>query len=90
MNFVNKIVISIINIYQVTLSPQTGFFRFIYKTPIGSLSYSACPGCRFWPSCSEYSKQAVKKYPIKQALKLSAKRIGRCRNSNGGGVDPLV
>ncbi len=90
MNFFKGIIIIIINIYQTVLSPQTGLFRFIYKTPMGSLNHTSCPGCRFWPSCSEYAKQAVKKYSLIYALKLSVERLTRCRALNDGGVDPLV
>lgn len=90
MNFLKKIIINIINIYQLVLSPQTGFFRFIYKTPIGSLNPTSCQGCRFWPTCSEYTKQAVKKYPLRYALRLSTERLMRCHAFNDGGIDPLL
>lgn len=84
------VIITLINIYQITISPQTGFLRFIYKTPIASLGYTSCQGCGFWPSCSEYTKQAIKKYPLKRAMKLSAERITRCHSFGNGGIDPLV
>jgi hypothetical protein len=90
MNFSKGIIIIVIDIYQAVLSPQTGFFRFIYKTPIGSLNHVSCQGCRFWPTCSEYTKQAIKKYSLIYALKLSIERLTRCRTFNDGGVDPLV
>lgn len=45
--------------------------------------------CRFYPTCSEYSYQAVKKYgALKGGLK-SIKRISKCHPFNPGGYDPL-
>jgi uncharacterized protein len=45
--------------------------------------------CRFYPSCSEYSKQAFEKYNFFKALFLSIYRIIRCNPWNKGGYDPL-
>lgn len=45
--------------------------------------------CRFYPTCSTYSLEAVKKYgPFKGAY-LSLKRIAKCHPFNPGGYDPL-
>ncbi|HBI38478.1 MAG TPA: membrane protein insertion efficiency factor YidD [Spirochaetia bacterium] len=45
--------------------------------------------CRFYPSCSEYSKQAFIKYNLFKALFLTIYRILRCNPWNKGGYDPL-
>ncbi|MGM0396142.1 MAG: membrane protein insertion efficiency factor YidD [Bacillota bacterium] len=45
--------------------------------------------CRFYPTCSEYSLQAYKKYGFTKGSYLSAKRIARCNPFNEGGYDPL-
>jgi len=45
--------------------------------------------CRFYPSCSEYSKQAFQTYNFLTALSLSANRIGRCNPMSEGYFDPL-
>ncbi len=43
--------------------------------------------CRFYPSCSEYSAQAIKKHgPLKGSF-LGLKRVLRCNPWNEGGVD---
>ena len=45
--------------------------------------------CKFYPTCSEYTKQAIEKYG---ALKGSLKgiwRILRCNPFSKGGYDPL-
>ncbi|MCB5250926.1 MAG: membrane protein insertion efficiency factor YidD [Candidatus Cloacimonadales bacterium] len=47
------------------------------------------PSCRFTPTCSEYSLQAFKKYPLHKALFLSIKRILKCHPFHPGGDDPL-
>jgi len=45
--------------------------------------------CRFTPTCSEYTIQALKKYGVFKGLYLGIKRIARCRPSCKGGFDPL-
>lgn len=43
--------------------------------------------CRFIPTCSEYTYQAVEKYGAIKGLWLGIKRISRCHPWGGGGVD---
>ena len=45
--------------------------------------------CRFYPTCSEYSKQAILKYGFLKGTFLSIKRISKCHPFNPGGYDPL-
>jgi putative membrane protein insertion efficiency factor len=47
------------------------------------------PSCRFVPTCSEYSYQALKKYGAIKGTALSIWRILRCNPFNKGGYDPL-
>jgi len=47
------------------------------------------PVCRFYPTCSEYTKQAVIKYGILKGGLLGIKRILRCHPFNPGGYDPV-
>ncbi len=47
------------------------------------------PACRFYPTCSDYSKQALKKYGFFKGLYLSVKRVLRCHPFNPGGYDPV-
>ena len=48
------------------------------------------PGsCRFNPTCSEYSKQAILKYGVIYGIFLSFKRIIKCHPWGGNGNDPL-
>jgi len=47
------------------------------------------PSCRFYPTCSAYAYEAIKKYgPLKGGW-LALKRIGRCHPFNPGGYDPV-
>ncbi|MFC1663536.1 membrane protein insertion efficiency factor YidD [Patescibacteria group bacterium] len=43
--------------------------------------------CRFYPSCSEYSFQSIKKYGISSGCQKGLKRILRCHPWNPGGID---
>lgn len=48
------------------------------------------PGsCRFIPSCSEYSIEALKKYGALKGSYLSVRRVARCNPFNPGGFDPV-
>lgn len=74
-----RIVVSLITLYQRTLSPDHGPLRWLH--PYGV--------CKFHPTCSEYTKQAVKKYGTIRGLRLGAKRVGRCTPNADGGLDPV-
>lgn len=45
--------------------------------------------CRFEPSCSEYSRQAILKYGIFKGSWLMIRRISSCHPYNPGGYDPV-
>jgi putative membrane protein insertion efficiency factor len=45
--------------------------------------------CRFYPSCSEYSLEALEKHGVFRGLWLSIKRLSRCHPWHEGGVDPV-
>ena len=45
--------------------------------------------CRFYPSCSEYSKEALKKYSLWIGLWISLKRLLKCHPFHPGGWDPI-
>ena len=45
--------------------------------------------CKYYPTCSEYTKQAIDKYGALKGSFLGIKRILRCNPFSKGGYDPL-
>lgn len=45
--------------------------------------------CKFYPTCSEYTKQAIEKYGCLKGTILGVCRILRCNPFSKGGYDPL-
>lgn len=76
-----KLILLLIRAYQRLFSPDTG------------LPQKLLPGlkvCRFTPTCSEYTYQAVVKYGTIKGITKGLGRILRCNPWNKGGYDPLV
>ena len=69
-----KICIKIIEFYQRHISP------IIKSTGIN---------CKYYPSCSEYMKQAINKYGCVLGILKGIKRILKCNPFSKGGYDPL-
>jgi putative membrane protein insertion efficiency factor len=47
------------------------------------------PSCRYTPSCSHYTLQAIEKYGFLKGSWMGAKRILRCNPFFPGGHDPV-
>ena len=62
----------------------------IYKKIISPLIHYLIPnsGCKFFPTCSDYTYQAIKKYGLLKGAIKGFKRIIRCHPFNKGGYDP--
>ena len=45
--------------------------------------------CRFYPSCSNYGIEAIKKHGAIKGLFLTVKRIFKCNPFHPGGHDPV-
>ncbi|PIR02822.1 MAG: membrane protein insertion efficiency factor YidD [Candidatus Portnoybacteria bacterium CG09_land_8_20_14_0_10_44_13] len=76
---IKKIFLRIIRGYQWILSPDHRFWK----------RADEFHGCRFYPSCSEYTYQAIEKYGVRKGIWAGVKRILRCHPWSVGGVDKL-
>lgn len=45
--------------------------------------------CKYFPTCSEYTRQAIEKYGAFKGSFLGIKRIIKCNPFSKGGYDPL-
>ena len=45
--------------------------------------------CRYTPTCSQYSKESIKKYGPFKGIVLTFKRIIKCHPWGGSGYDPI-
>jgi hypothetical protein len=73
--------INLITIYQKTISPDSGFLK-----KIGLFKKQVCV---FYPSCSEYTKEAISKYGTRKGFLLGFLRILRCHPWQKNHFDPL-
>jgi putative membrane protein insertion efficiency factor len=48
---------------------------------VGSPVLAGYVRCRFYPTCSHYSLEAVRKYGLREGLVLTSSRLWRCRRS---------
>jgi uncharacterized protein len=45
--------------------------------------------CRFWPSCSAYAEEAIRKHGALRGARLALLRLARCQPFSRGGIDPV-
>lgn len=58
------------------------FYKYLISPLLGN-------NCRYLPTCSEYTKESVKKFGIIFGVWLGLKRIIRCHPWGKGGYDPI-
>nr|MBQ0090927.1 membrane protein insertion efficiency factor YidD [Candidatus Enterousia merdequi] len=73
LTLLSRIGIKMVRFYQYGISPFIG---------------GKC-ACRFSPTCSEYTKQAIEKYGFFHGSFLGMKRILRCHPHGEYGYDPV-
>ncbi len=68
-------------------------FTKLFLLPILAYQYLIAPliadCCRFHPSCSTYTQEAITKYGVIKGIWLAMKRIARCHPGGGSGYDPV-
>ena len=75
IKIMKKIFIKIIEFYKKNISPY--------------LAQNYNIHCKYEPTCSEYTKQAIEKYGAMRGTLLGIKRILKCNPISKGGYDPL-
>jgi putative membrane protein insertion efficiency factor len=45
--------------------------------------------CRYFPTCSNYSKEAIERHGAARGSWLTVRRLSRCQPWGGHGVDPV-
>jgi putative membrane protein insertion efficiency factor len=58
----------------------------VYKLCVSPLLPSSC---RFYPSCSDYMREAVERYGAVQGVWMGLRRLVRCHPFQPGGFDPV-
>ena len=76
-----KIILKLIRFYQKTEPFRGALAKQLFLTE---------SACRFTPTCSNYTYEAVEKYGAVKGLSIGLKRIIRCHPWNQGGYDPLL
>ena len=70
------------NIFTYILIQLIKFYKFLISPLLGQ-------SCRYLPTCSEYSIEALKTYGFFKGLFLSIKRVLSCHPWGQGGFDPV-
>lgn len=45
--------------------------------------------CRFWPTCSDYAREAIESHGAARGIRMTVWRLARCHPYAKGGFDPV-
>lgn len=71
--------VELIRLYQKTVSPDHGIFSRVRRAPT----------CRYYPTCSEYARDAILAHGAARGTVMAIRRVLRCTPWHAGGYDPL-
>lgn len=75
-----QIILKLIKLYQKSSFLNNELFKTLFMTD---------QVCKFEPTCSRYTYQAVDKYGVMKGLYFGIKRIIRCHPWSKGGYNPV-
>ncbi len=79
LGYMKKLVLFLITVYQKVFSLDHGIPAWFLGRKI----------CRFHPTCSFYTHEAIERFGVLKGSWLGIKRIARCHPFNEGGYDPV-